>query len=317
MRTSGLFRHPLFNRHFFVTPAVRHLAWLVHSRPLLTLDNGRDAVPAWPGDVDDALLELDRNPQPLMDRLARRPSNRLGLYFEELYGYALTDLLGQRILAQNLPVRLNGRTLGELDFLVHDRASDRIVHHEIAVKFYMGWGGPTTPDNPRLPGWYGPDTRDQLCSKLQRLREHQIPLWQSDAGRQCLRDLGLAQPQASHIGLYGYLFRHRDGAMPSLPASIVAPEPGISWRRAHEAAPEDDPETLTRVLRKPHWLGPLQCPEQTLPEPEGEARALAEARQRPLLLATLRRTERGFWLESRREFLTPEHWCQAEQANGI
>lgn len=314
--TTGLFNHPLFNRHLFATPEVRHLAWLVHSRPILEIDARSEGAKSWPADVDSLLLDLDCNPAPLLEHLARRNSNRLGLYFEQLYGYALTEILGQRILAQNLPVRAQGRTLGELDFLVHDPARDQMVHHEIAVKFYMGWTnkervctGQSGNDIGRASGWYGPDTRDQLSAKLQRLREHQIPMWQSEVGLQCLREEGLAAPEASHLGLYGYLFLHQDGAAPALPEGIRAPDPNISWRRVTEQPPENGLDTCMAVLRKPHWLGPLQCPEEHKPEPKQQADICAEAESRPLLLATLQRTAQGFWLETHRQFVVPEHWC--------
>lgn len=314
--TTGLFGHPLFNRHFFMTPAVRHLAWLVHSRPILEIDGSRASGPRrWPAEVDSLILELDRNPAPLLEHLARRNSNRLGLYFEQLYGYALTQILGQRILAQNLPVRFQGRTLGELDFLVHDPAGDQVVHHEIAVKFYMGWNGEgrdraaTTEGLARTPGWYGPDTRDQLSVKLQRLREHQIPMWQSEAGLRCLREEGLAAPDATHLGLYGYLFLHQEGGAPALPEGIRSPDANISWRRVTEHGPVVATETCMAVLRKPHWLGPLQCPAHYKPEPGQHAAIQAEAESRPLLVASLQRTTQGFWLETGRQFVVPEHWC--------
>jgi hypothetical protein len=308
MCASGLFNHPLFNRHLFATPAVRHLAWLVHSRSLLRIDTGREACQPWPADIDAMLLELDRNPRPLLAHLARRPTRRLGLYFEQLYGYALVAFLGQRILAQNLPVRVGGRTLGELDFLVHDPFSDRVVHHEIAVKFYMGWTGTAAGGKP--PGWYGPDTRDQLSTKLRRLREHQIPMWRSEAGRQCLREQGLAEPQASHLGLYGYLFQHRHGAAPPLPDGIGRLDTRITWRSAAEPEQMPSPETFQTVLTKPDWLGPMQYPAGYEPDPGHLAEALNAAHGRSVLLATLQRTDQGFWLESARQFLTPQGWCQ-------
>lgn len=316
MPSSALYQHPLFQRHLFATPAVRHLAWLVHSRPLLRADSRDGAGQSsdessgqpWPADVDDRLLALDRNPQALLDHLARRPSSRLGLYFEQLYGYALTALLGQRILAQNLPLRLHGRTLGELDFLVEDPASGCIVHHEIAVKFYMGWTGTALAGNPKPAGWYGPDNRDQLTTKLQRLREHQLPMGRGEHARQHLRDLGLAEAEASHLGLYGYLFRHQNGAIPALPPGIGEPEAGVSWRHAGERTSEIKGAFLA-VLRKPHWLGPLQCPAEDLPDSGHNAAVLATAGSRPLLIATMARTEAGFWLESGRQFVTPDEWC--------
>lgn len=311
MRTHGLFNHPLFSKHFFQTPAVRHLAWLIHSQPLLHLteDDSGEALP-WPAAVDAALLDLDRHPQPLLAHLGERGARRLGLYFEQLYGYALTAFLGQRILAQNLPLRVAGRTLGELDFLVHDPTRDRVVHHEIAVKFYMGWTGIVG----KPAGWYGPDTRDHLGAKLKRLREHQLPMWRSNLGRECLLAEGLPQPQAGVLGLYGYLFTDQSGGAPSLPEGIGPPEPGAIWCRAADHRWLHARDRCQVVVRKPDWLGPVQVSADYQPGMEQVEEVMTEASRRAVLLATLDRTEQGFWLESSRRFLTPDHWCLEPQA---
>ncbi|QCF25414.1 DUF1853 family protein [Hydrocarboniclastica marina] len=325
MCTYGYSPDSLFVRHRFRTPAVRHLAWLVRSEPLLTHYQGKDNVSgatAWPGSVDETLLELDRNPEALLAHLQSRPSRRLGLYFEQLYGFALTALLGQRILAQNLPIRVGGRTLGELDFLVADPATGRIVHHEIAVKYYMGWPDLNADVNsvnrdraeePRVDGkplgWYGPDTRDQLSAKLRRLREHQLPLWRSEAGRACLRSEGLPEIETSHLGLYGYLFRHYQATTPPLPDEITIPAPEHTWRKADEfqCSAADTPRIR---IRKPDWLGPLQLADDFRPDPSEPGAIAEESQQRPVLVATMDRTEQGFWLERAREFVVPNSWCR-------
>ena len=308
MCTSGLFNHSLFHQHLFVTPAVRHLAWLVYSRPLLCLSNGQETVRNWPEDIEAKLLELDAKPETLLAHLQQRSTRRLGLYFEQLYGYALIALLGQRILAQNLPVRVAGRTLGELDFLVHDPVSDQVVHHEIAVKFYMGWTGTQTGGRP--PGWYGPDTRDQLSHKLKRLREHQLPMWRSDEGRKCLHREGLPEPQATQLGLYGYLFQRQHAGIPPLPDGIRAPGAGVTWKPHAEFTPEPDYKILQLPVTKPDWLGPVQYPPDFRFNPRLLEEALAVSSRRAIMVASLKRTSQGFWLEAGREFLTPEGWCQ-------
>lgn len=64
-------------------------------------------------------------------------------------------------------------------------------------------------------------------------------------------------------------------------------------------------------LVKPHWLGPMQLPPGQAPDPAEfrEELAQAQALGKPILVATLEKTEAGFWLEQAREFITPTGWC--------
>ena len=317
-RSQALAQHyppELFRRHLFRTPAVRHLAWLVNATPLLHVAPGGNAPINRPGDLNARLQALDEQPQALLEHLAERGSRRLGLYFEQLYGYAMAAFLGQRILAQNLALRVAGRTLGELDFLLQDLATGQVSHHEIAVKFYMGWQGVDPAANPtaKAPGWYGPDTRDNLDAKLQRLREHQLPMWQGESGRACLRERGLPSPDASVLALYGYLFQPMEGVGPRLPDVIGGRFGNHRWVDAEKNRQHLEENTYQVIIRKPDWLGPVQYPADFQPESIQQgplAGQLQHALNRSaVLVANIERTEEGFWLETGRRFLTPPGWC--------
>ncbi|GAA5524928.1 hypothetical protein Maes01_01487 [Microbulbifer aestuariivivens] len=99
--------------------------------------------------------------------LAQHPSPRLGVYFENLWAFAFEQHPDYQLLARNLPLRVPGRTLGELDFVVRHRPSGRTEHWEIAVKFYLQMGEQQ---------WVGPGLRDRLDIKLARMRDHQLPI---------------------------------------------------------------------------------------------------------------------------------------------
>jgi hypothetical protein len=153
---------------FWRTPAVRHLAWLCEAPTLILAPhvfNPRDLLPA---NITAVLEQLDQAPSALLARLEQGKSRRLGQYFENLYDFFLTEILGWQVLLRNEPVReAGGRTLGELDFVVRNPATGRLQHHEIAVKFYLGLsrGGQTL--------WPGPNAHDRLDLKSRRLLEHQ------------------------------------------------------------------------------------------------------------------------------------------------
>lgn len=114
-------------------PAVRDLAWTLLAPPLLrrTPEPQRHPLAAsrWrqePERLAAWLREQERQPQHLAAWLAQWPRQRLGLYYEHLWQFALEQAPDVRLIAANLPVRDGGHTLGELDLLLRD---DDGIHH--------------------------------------------------------------------------------------------------------------------------------------------------------------------------------------------
>ncbi|MCW5357784.1 DUF1853 family protein, partial [Pseudomonas aeruginosa] len=106
-------------------PAVRDLAWTLLAPPLLrrTPEPQRHPLAAsrWrqePERLAAWLREQERQPQHLAAWLAQWPRQRLGLYYEHLWQFALEQAPDVRLIAANLPVRDGGHTLGELDLLL-------------------------------------------------------------------------------------------------------------------------------------------------------------------------------------------------------
>lgn len=147
-----------------------NLLWAV-SAPHIVRDCG---LPLLPPERQAALREYfaaDENRarlEPLLAIfLAERPSRRLGIYFEDLWGFVFEHHPHYQLLARNLPLREQGRTLGELDFLVRYLPESCVEHWELAVKFYLQVDG---------RHWVGPGLRDRLDVKLARMRNHQLPV---------------------------------------------------------------------------------------------------------------------------------------------
>jgi hypothetical protein len=151
------------------TPALRHLAWLCTAPPLWQFPDA--FVPAdWlPADWYARLQHWDATPQEAPAFVHALPNPRLGLYFETLYDALLTHLLGWQVLARNLPIRAGGLTLGELDFVVRNPHTGEVEHHEIAVKFYLGYQA--QPHGPAQ--WLGPNPADSLEGKAHRMQHEQ------------------------------------------------------------------------------------------------------------------------------------------------
>lgn len=297
---------PLFRDQYWRTPAIRHLAWLLTS-PSLLADDERAVLPLGAETITAALLDLERNPEPLLTCLQERSSRRLGIYFEQLYRFALAHFMERDLVLQNQPVRTLERTVGELDFIVRRRRDAGYEHHEIAVKFYLGF----TPDR-AAPDWWGPDSRDRLSHKLHRLLDHQSRLSELPPTRTLLQQQGIDQVQP-RICLRGYLFHPTGGRpAPTLPPGIGPQYPRGYWLTLDDAHQHPCPADILRVpLYKPDWLGPMQLPAPTdSTDVPGYSQCLSriEERGHALLFADLERTANGFWLERSRFFVVPRTW---------
>ena len=116
------------------------------------------------------LLELDQNPQPLIDFLARLKSTRLGLRFEYLMWFWLQDDMYHhfKIIGHSIQIIQGKQTLGELDFLLFNTQTQKIEHWEVALKYYLAEA------NLSLKYWYGLNRTDTLQRKLNHFTQKQF-----------------------------------------------------------------------------------------------------------------------------------------------
>lgn len=116
------------------------------------------------------LLELDKNPQEIIDFMSQLKSTRLGLRFEYLMWFWLKDheYHHYQLIDHSIQIIEGKNTLGELDFLVLNRSTNEIEHWEIALKYYLGEA------NLCLPHWYGLNRSDTLNRKLNHFSQKQF-----------------------------------------------------------------------------------------------------------------------------------------------
>lgn len=161
--------------------AVRDLGWLLASPSLLTAVPGAPLAQPWPdaagrSTVEAWLTALDAQPEPLHRALDGFRPTRLGRYAECLLEYFLTHGPSLRLVAANLPLRSNGKTLGEVDFLV-DAPDGQRLHWELAVKCYLC---APVRDGASLADFVGPNLVDRFDRKRSRLLDHQLRLAEHD-----------------------------------------------------------------------------------------------------------------------------------------
>lgn len=267
-----------------------------------------------PGDAEERLQAWDREPLLGPAVLTEQPARRLGHYFERLYECLIKDLLGWEILLKNQPIRNNGITLGELDFVVRNPVDNVVEHHEIAVKFYLGH---LESDQDNVL-WYGPNSRDRLDIKTQRLIEHQSQLTNRPEAHSLFASSGIEPPAVSRIFMPGYLF-YPLGKSLSPPDRVPADHLRGDWLHiddldemagAESADRKDKTDTRTWIpLLKPHWLGPWrqsQAPDHRETE---EALEVVRSAGIPRLFAVLEQSPvDGYWQETSRVFVVPASW---------
>lgn len=309
----------------FQHPVVRDLAWVMQSPSLVTsLRQPDDSLV-----TDDYcrhvfeeqlswLHELDRNPSVIVDFLSRRPSSRLGYYFEDLVAFWLKQKISRNLFASHIKVSSSGRDLGEFDFLFQENA--KCLHWEIAVKFYLYHS-----DVQGKVNWFGPNAIDTLQKKLHRMLSHQLRLAELPEAQAVLSEQGIDKSNlSSKIFLKGYLFYPLNLPDPDYDFGIenlqISQQHLRGWWLSEDELTEqslrrlDERELHWQQLPKKHWLAP-RCYSQ------GEAAELFSGSQivsetiehfknteESLLLAGYSACDDGVWQERTRGFIVSRRW---------
>ena len=203
------------------------------------------------------------------------------------------------LLAQNLAVREAGRTLGEFDLVFFDREEDRVIHWEMAVKFYLRRRGGTE--------FLGPEGRDTLARKAGHIFDQQLHLGASTAGQIALAALSDG-PVVSRAFVKGWLFHPDDG---QADAPGVSPHHQHGWWRTLEefSVASENLGKRFYIVERVDWLvGPLEaCGRETFfaagLERHIRARFVTDARA--LMVAGF---ESPAGLETGRGFVVPAAW---------
>ena len=245
-------------------PVVRDLDWILTS-PALMVDN-LHCFSAFQFDQSTIansiawLQYLDTHPEKI--NLDKSQFKRLGHYFEALLAFLFTQgwqdkVMPYRMIARNIQFNSEKATLGELDFLLRDQNSN-FIHVECAVKFYLG-----KIKSERWSNWVGPNAKDRLDIKLNRLLHHQLSIL-NDKSNDAVNEYFQAKQidpatVSSKYFLRGIFFysHSRSKHLPSLanPTALTA-----CWMLASDFLKNYAPalETWT-ALPKLNWLGgPVQ-----------------------------------------------------------
>ena len=109
---------------------------------------------------------------------------RLGKYVERLVSHQLANTESISLIAENIQISKDKITLGELDCLFYK--NENPIHLEVIYKFYL-----YDPTKQGLDCWIGPNKKDSLVEKLDKLRQKQLPLLYAKESEKYLKSISL------------------------------------------------------------------------------------------------------------------------------
>ncbi len=293
--------------HNYRTQAARDLAWSLTSPSLM--DHALAVDSAW-GDLEFSrnqglVSRLDRPDSALAGAVKARHSNRLGEYFEILMTTWVDQVPPATLIAANLQVPGGRGTVGEFDLLFR---RDRAVRHwELAIKFYLGH-----PGRFEEPRWYGPNPKDRLDKKWDKMLRRQLPLGDKRAAKKVLQGLGVDEPLESRAFIKGYFFdpldaqwevsEHRDANAHALRGWWVHRGQLAAFAERLDPTGERRWMTLPRL----RWMSPARVDGRDRPRSFAQlTHKLPEHRH--FLVAGLEETDAGL-REVTRGFVVPDGW---------
>lgn len=282
-------------------PIARDLWWVLASEPILF------GVPGLPQHSEEERTEMCLHVLPFIRTIEALSLEdaakaigvegwRVGLYFEALVAAIIRAHPSWTLLGKDVQIRGEGRTLGAFDFVVRT-GSGLCEHWEVAVKFYLRFG-----DSKEWKYWLGPNQRDRLDKKVNRMRHHQLPLSRRPEAVVPLEQIGASSVERHVALLKGVLFVEW-GSMPVAPPNGTRVPTG-RWVAESQVTEVNRavPEGAWVRRDKPYWLAPsLFDSDETL------SATLPARVSRPEMWSRL--VQSGtHWREVERWFVVPDRW---------
>lgn len=273
----------------FHHPEVRNLAWALGSVPLLSDPNNTTRLNL----LDDEwmldrftrhlpwLYELDENPSELEAFLLSEETNLVGKKFEALLKFWFSNSPWFELKASNVQVIKEGRTIGEMDFIVFDKYSDELLHIEAACKYYYSRGGQSTWSD-----WWGPNHADRLDIKMEKFKA-QTKLSKTPEGIAALHALKIGKP-TSVVFLKGYFFYPFNGLGATTKPHLSHPNHQAGWflNQNQLESFRNSPQQWA-ILPKSHWISPYNDENNKLPVLDGNELISEAIRSKALLISQI------------------------------
>lgn len=101
---------------------------------------------------------------------------RLGKEIEKVFSACVKASLNYQVIKENIQILQGKITIGELDFILKNTTSNQYIHLELVYKFYVYDSKQSINEIER---WVGPNRKDSLIEKLNKIEIKQFPLLQN------------------------------------------------------------------------------------------------------------------------------------------
>jgi len=119
---------------------------------------------------------------------------RLGHQVEYIFEQLIAHSDEYKILVHNLQIQREKITLGEIDFVLRDKRTDRLIHVELTCKFYII----DTDIQESIHRLIGPNKRDSFYQKMNKIKKVQFPLLHSIEGVNALSHIKINHSEIEH-----------------------------------------------------------------------------------------------------------------------
>lgn len=230
------------------------LVWAIGSVPLM--EGRADQLPAlWSSNYHLRALRSMRIQCPKWAEMSDPESAilgtkpmRLGKRFEQLVNWWFEASPEYTVVAKNIIVQGQERTLGEMDLILQDNETKQVIHLELACKFYL-----QTSSSRAWPNWIGMDPSDRLDLKLSKLST-QLNLDQTPEALAILRSKDI-QVNARGAWVKGWFFVHfREAMQAQLPYHSHHKVSTGWWCTQSEWHTIWKPQASWIIIPAQHWL---------------------------------------------------------------
>ena len=107
-----------------------------------------------------------------LEQIEHPRNSVLGKRMESFFSVAINHSERYKLIGSNIQIIENKHTLGEIDFLLFDKLTEKPLHVELVYKLYIYDPGFSS----EVDRWIGPNRRDSFSQKLSKLKSRQFPL---------------------------------------------------------------------------------------------------------------------------------------------
>lgn len=238
--------------------------------------------------------QLQRTPERLTNYCAQQNTRLVGTYFEALWRFYLSQHSNVKQLLNNVQIfNQQKHTIGEFDLLYEDIKLQHAVHQELAFKVYLGNPCREYGEALNHPSrWIGPNCKDRLDIKLNKLLSHQLQLSLRPEAQDLLQKIAIPyQHLQCQLTAMGILFYPAFHELPPPTGSSSNHQQG-QWVSEEQLVDFLDQQPYQHYVNKPKstWISPLvahrdQC--NSAQELRTHVTSHFKTKQYPLLIAAL------------------------------